>query len=371
MMRITIDATALLLRSAGIKGYLYHWIGALRRLAGPDQIRAFPFLKEWGALDHDGSMLGKGATLARIAALHFANYGGPAAMRAVAGPCDIFHASNQVHHAPPGVRLTATIHDLTCWLMPEMHTPANVAADRRFAERILKRADGLIAVSEHTRKDAIRLLGIAPEKIVTIYSGVPETYFHVPMQRRWETAKRYGLERPYVLFTGTLEPRKNLGRLLDAWKGLQAGVGKDFELAIAGPRGWGGAAIEQRLAAGVPGVRRLGYVPEDDLPALTAGAALFAYPSLYEGFGFPVVQAMAAGVAVLASNVSSLPEITGDAAVLVDPLSDFELRNGLLRLLSSEARRKEHAEKGRRMAGRYRWENCARRSLEFFERLAS
>ncbi len=350
-MIVTIDATSALLRSAGIKSYTYHLVRALRRIAGADEIRAYPYLKDFGALDHETSTLSRFATLSRIGALYLSR-STPLLDLMLAGS-DVFHASNQVRRAPRGVKLTATIHDLTCWLMPELHTEANVRADRTFAEQILRRADGLIAVSENTRQDAIKMLGIAPEKIQTIYSGVAEEYFDARPSKR---------ERPYVLYVGTIEPRKNLDVLLDAWKLLRT----DFELVIAGPEGWGSEATLARIRAEAT---YLGYVPEADLPGLVAGAAIFVYPSLYEGFGFPTVQAMAAGVPVVTSNTSCLPEIAGDAAVLVDPRSASEIARGLQRLLDSESLRAEFAARGRKRAAMFRWETCAARSLAFFRRV--
>jgi glycosyltransferase involved in cell wall biosynthesis len=349
---VTIDATSALLRSAGIKSYTYHMVRALRRIAQDDRIRAYPYLKDFGALDHEASTLSRSATLVRILALYLSR-STPLLDLMLAGS-DVFHASNQVRRAPRGVKLTATVHDMTCWLMPELHTEANVRADRTFAENILRRADGLIAVSENTRQDAIELLGIAPEKIETIYSGVAEEYFDA------QPAKR---DRPYVLYVGTIEPRKNLDTLLDAWKLLRP----DCELVIAGPEGWGS---EQTLKRIREEATYLGYVPEADLPGLVAGATVFVYPSLYEGFGFPVVQAMAAGVPVVTSNTSCLPEIAGDAAVLVDPRSASEISTGLDRLLSSESLRRQFSIQSRQRAGMFRWETCAARSLAFFRRIA-
>jgi glycosyltransferase involved in cell wall biosynthesis len=349
---ITVDATSALLRSAGIKSYTYHLVRALRRIAKDDEIRAYPYLKDFGALDHEASTLSRFSTLGRIAALYLSR-STPLLDVMLAGS-DVFHASNQVRRAPRGVRLTATIHDLTCWLMPELHTEANVRADRTFAEKILRRADGLIAVSENTRQDAIKLLGIAPEKIETIHSGVAEEYFNARPRQR---------PRPYVLYVGTIEPRKNLDVLLDAWKLVHA----DFELVIAGPQGWGS---EQTLARIRQEATYLGYVPEADLPGLVAGAAVFVYPSLYEGFGFPVVQAMAAGVPVITSNTSCLPEIAGDAAVLVDPRSPSEIASALTRLLDSEPTRAQFGARGRERAGMFRWETCAARTLDFFHRIS-
>ncbi|MCC6343740.1 MAG: glycosyltransferase family 4 protein [Bryobacterales bacterium] len=364
-MRVTVDATSLLLRSAGVKSYTYHWLHALRQQAGPDRIRAFPFIRKTGELDHDRSMLPAWATYPRLAALFGANLTRAMLLDMCIAGSDIFHASNQIHYAPRGCLLTATVHDMTCWKMPELHTPANVEADRRFAERILKRAHGLIAVSESARQDAIEELDIPGERIVAIHSGVSDAYFQVSVTDVLELREIAGLRKPYVLFVGTIEPRKNLDRLLDAWLSLPASLREEHELVIAGPTGWA-RETDKRLESGLAGVRRLGYVAEDALPALTAGALAFAYPSLYEGFGFPVAQAMAAGVPVLTSNISALPEITGDAAELVDPFSIAEIRCSLERLLTSPSKREEMAARGKERARNYRWSRCAARSLRFF-----
>ncbi|HEY4362603.1 MAG TPA: glycosyltransferase family 1 protein [Bryobacteraceae bacterium] len=358
-MRITIDATSLLVRSAGVKNYTYHWLDYLRRHAAPgEEIRAFPLLGDLKSLDHEASALSLFSTAPRLAMLQAANWMAPAVLDWAVAESDVFHASNMVRRVPRRTRLTATLHDLTSMLMPALHTRANIRADRSFFERIVRRADALIAVSENTRQDAIRLLQIAPEKITTIHSGIPAAYFAaIPTKRT----------RPYVLYVGAIEPRKNLPTLLDAWKQLKPDLRKGFELAIAGPAGWSSEAAIARVRAEAT---YLGYVPEADLPGLVAGAAAFVYPSLYEGFGFPVVQAMAAGVPVVTSNTSCLPEIAGDAALLADPRSASEIAAQLTRLLESESLRDDLASRGRKRAERYRWEACATRSLEFFRSVA-
>lgn len=359
-MRVTIDATSALVRSAGVKNYTYYWIAHLRRQAAHgEQIRAYPFLPDdFGQLDHEASVLPAWATFPRLAALHAINRFGRRALDIALRGSDIFHASNQVHHAPGRARLTATVHDLTAFFMPEVHTAGNVRADRIFAERILKRADGLIAVSENTRQDTIRLLGISPDRIVTIYSGVPEIFFGAAPTPRG---------RPYVLYVGTIEPRKNLETLLDAWQQLKPSLRGEFELAFAGPVGWSADSTIARIRAEAT---YLGYVSEAALPGLVAGAAAFVYPSLYEGFGFPVVQAMAAGTPVITSNISCLPEIAGDAALLVDPRSSAELAGALSGLLESETLRADLTARGRQRARLYNWKTCAEQSLAFFRRIA-
>jgi glycosyltransferase involved in cell wall biosynthesis len=362
-MRVLIDATSVLLRSAGIKSYVYHWIKHLRNISrGADEIKAFPFLNDLGELKHEGSVLSSTETYARLALLHFLNIRGNPLINSVTGGSDVFHMSNQVRNAPKSVRLTATIHDLTCWLMPEVHTPGNVQADKSFADHVWRNANGLIAVSENTREDAIRLLGIAPEKIQVIYSGVADQYFHA------EPLKR---SKPYVLFVGTIEPRKNVDTLLDAWHLLKAGFRDEFDLVVAGATGWSSRRTVQRLESGIPGVHYAGYVSERDLPSLTAGATAFVYPSLYEGFGFPVAQAMACGVPVITSNNSCLPEIAGDGGIFVDAKSPVEIAAALERMLSSPDLRVKTGAAGRARAGMFRWDECARQSLAFFRSVVS
>ena len=356
-MRIEIDATSLLLRSAGIKNYTYHWIRHLQATAASgDSVTAFPFLGDLGALNHDGSNIGRFGTLARIATLLTVNR--LPLIDLVTSNAEVFHASNQIRKPPARMALTATVHDLTCWLMPELHTAANVQADENFAQQILKRARGLIAVSENTRQDAIRVLKVPPDRIRTIHSGISDVFFDaVPTPK----------QKPYILFVGTIEPRKNLDVLLDAYSALRKDLREAFDLVVAGPAGWASETTMARLNSGIPGVRYTGYVAERDLPGLTAGAAVFAYPSLYEGFGFPVAQAMAAGVAVLTSNNSCLPEVAGPGAICVDARSAAEITQALQRLLEDPPFRARLGLLGRQYAERYRWDQCARQSWAFFQ----
>jgi alpha-1,3-rhamnosyl/mannosyltransferase len=364
-MRVVIDAVPLLIRSAGVKNYLYYWISYLRRAAGTDLVDTFPPLPEFGPLHHDSSIAGRWRTFSGLGALAMANHTPLPVLDIAARGGDVFHATNLVRNPPRKMRTTTTLHDMTSWLMPELHPSANLRADRPFAS-LLRRADGIIAVSESTRSDAVRALGIPAERIMVIHSGIAEAFFSVEAGAVEEVRQRYGLARPFVLFIGTVEPRKNLDGLLDAWEAMPASIREEFDLVLAGPIGW----ASSKTAARVRSAHYLGYVPEADLAPLTSAATVFAYPSLYEGFGFPVAQAMAAGIPVITSNVSSLPEIAGDAAVLVDPRSLQELRDALVRLLTSPGLRADLAARGRLRAQRFRWETCAAQSWEFFRRLS-
>jgi glycosyltransferase involved in cell wall biosynthesis len=359
-MRVSIDATPLLLHSAGVKTYVFHWTRHLRRLAGANTLELFPYLDPPEDCVHDRSVLGRWPTLTRLALLHLANGSPIPILRPLGGRLDIFHASHQLLRPPRNTRITATLYDMTCWLTPETHTAANVAIAKRFANRVLMRANGLIAISESTRADSIRILGLQPDRIEVIYPGVAESFFGAQPAVR---------QKPYILFVGTIEPRKNVAVLLDAYEQLAPSIRAEFDLVIAGPPGWGDPAVLRRLRSGPPGVQYLGYVSEQDLPGLTAGATVFVYPSLYEGFGLPVAQAMAASVPVITSNVSSLPEVGGDGALLVDPKSIAELTSAMSRVLLSPDLRTELSAHGVRRASQYRWDVCARKSWQFFERL--
>ncbi|MCL4402177.1 MAG: glycosyltransferase family 4 protein [Acidobacteria bacterium] len=366
-MRIAIDTVPLLLRSAGVKTYVYYWVEHLLRQAGENRVELFPLLDGIRECVHERSVAGPLRTYSGIALLQAANYLGDFVLEPMARRIDLFHHSSQQLRRPPrGCLLTATIYDMTCWLVPDMHSAANVRANRQFAEHVLKRAAGMIAISASSRQDAARILGLDAARIEVIYPGVAPAFFDYGAERTAAATRKLGLAKPYALFVGTVEPRKNVGVLLEAWEHLPADMRDEFDLVIAGPAGWGDGGVLDRLRSGIPGVRYLGYVAESDMPGLNAGASLFVYPSLYEGFGLPVAQAMAAGIPVITSNLSSLPEVAGDAGLLVDPRSPAELRAALEKLLPLPDLRRGLGNKGRERARQFRWELCAEKSWRFF-----
>ncbi len=304
--------------------------------------------------------------------LQFFNHMPAAMLDRFAPRCDIFHASNLLRVLPRRPLLSATLHDLTAWITPQFHRSAQVIADLAFADRVLHRAAGLIAVSENTKSDAVRILGLDPEKIRVIYPGVPSTYFSVDPNDVRRAASRYDLKDNYFLYIGTIEPRKNIETMLTAWMSLPSGFRDGHKLVLAGLPGWDCVGTMNRLAELTrqnSGLRYLGYVPESLVPSLTAGALATVYPSLYEGFGFPVVQAMAAGCPVITSNISSLPEVTGNAALLVDPRSPAELARAIALIGESPGLRQKLSAQGAKRAQIFTWQAAAARSVEFFQRL--
>ena len=364
-MRILIDAVPLLVRSAGVKNYLYHWLTHLRRAAPAGTIRTLPSMGDLPPLHHDKSMAGPLKTFAGLGSLALSNYTPLPVFDVLARSADVFHASTLVRHPPRRPKLTATIYDMTCWLRPELHSEANLRADRTYSE-LLRCAAGTIAISQSSKDDAIRCLKLSPDRIRVIYPGIADAFFDPPPHEVERVRAAYQLTRPFVLAVGTIEPRKNVAALIQAYAALPQPIRDEWDLVLAGPSGWASAETTGLLRS----VRYLGYIPEGDIAPLTAAAAVFAYPSLYEGFGFPVAQAMAAGCAVITSNVSSLPEIAGDAALLIDPLSQAELTAALQRLIESPDLRAKLAALGRHRAGLFRWPDCAAQSLAFFREIA-
>jgi len=369
-MKVCIDCTPLLVRSAGVKVYLFHLVQHLAAMADHHELALFPFFNLPPALRHDGSALGWGATISRVLlATRLAGSWNPV-FRAAAGGAHLFHASNLVRAIPAGACLTTTVHDLTALCRPELHRPQTVQADNAFFSRVVCRANQIIAVSNNTKKDLVTRLSIQESRITVIYPGVRDAYFHGDPPNGSAVRARYALARPYMLFVGTIEPRKNLGRLLDAYSALDSDLRTGYGLVVAGMQGWRDERTLQRLRGGIPGVVWLGYVPEEDMPAIMAGATLLVFPSLYEGFGFPAVEAMAAGVPVLTSTAGSLPEVVGDAACCVDPLSIGEIQTAMERLLTSPEERLGMSQRGLKQAQKYSWEESARQTWALFERLA-
>lgn len=280
---------------------------------------------------------------------------------------DVIHAPSPV--AIPPVRrkqrLVVTVHDLAFSLYPQAYPRAWRLLHRTGFRRALRAADAIIAVSSNTAADVLRT-GEANESsvhVVPLGGSLP-----VGTGDPAPVVERLGIPRPYVLFVGTLEPRKNLVRLIRAYRRVASEV--PHALVLAGPLGWRSQPILDELRRDERGrVLTTGRVSESDLDALHRGADAFVYPSLYEGFGLPVLDAMARGVPVVTSNTSALPELTGDAALQVAPGSTGALATALEHLLTEEGERSRLSAAGRERAKAYTWERTARETLAVYERV--
>jgi len=369
-MNIAIDTFPFLLRSAGVKTALYEWVRALRLENSPHTISCFPYLDLPPSLDHESSPLPRLNTWLRLAYVHGYNKVSLPVRNLISPKADLFHISIHIYRPPTRVPVSTTIHDMTVWLVPETHTPGNVRANKEFAERVYPNARGLIAVSEATKRDACRLLRLREDAVEVVPNGIAPAYFDVPLAEGDRVRASLNLPKNFALYLGTIEPRKNVPRMLDAWLAMSETERADWELILAGPVGWEQQQTIERIRQSASSIRYLGYVPEADLPGLFRAAGFFVYPSLYEGFGLPPAQALAAGVPVLTSGVSSLPEVCGAGALYVDPLSEAELRTAFARLICDAALRQQLATEGRLHVENFTWKNAAAKTLRYFERIA-
>jgi glycosyltransferase involved in cell wall biosynthesis len=231
------------------------------------------------------------------------------------------------------------------------------------------RADRIVTPSQFTRDDVLKLLPVEPERVVVIPGGIDRSFKPQPAEEVAARLAPLGLRAgDYLLFLGTIEPRKNLARLLQAMELAGPKIGP---LVLAGGRGWNNAAIRDAIArlARDGRIRDLGYVADDLRPALQAGARAFVYPSLYEGFGLPPLEAMACGTPVLTSNVSALPEVMGDAALYVDPEDVPALAAALTRLWDDESLRADLRARGLARAQEFSWDRTARLTIEVYRDL--
>jgi glycosyltransferase involved in cell wall biosynthesis len=296
----------------------------------------------------------------------------PLPVELVTGRLDLFHSPDfTLPPTMPGVPTVLTVHDLTFVRDPDSADERLRAYLGRVVPRSVRRATHVLADSKATRQDLIDLWDIPPEEISVVYCGVEPRFRPVVDPTVLANVRaRYNLgDRPYIFSVSTLQPRKNYRRLIQAFAPL-AGRHQNLTLVIAGGKGW---KYEEILAEperlGIGGrVLFPGFVAEPDLPALLSGAALFAYPSLYEGFGLPILEAMACGTPVIASDRSSLPEVVGDAGLQVDALDVEGLTAGMERLLTEEGLRTELIGRGAGRAANFTWERAARELLAVYNR---
>jgi glycosyltransferase involved in cell wall biosynthesis len=268
-----------------------------------------------------------------------------------------------------------TVFDLSFLLFPERFRVYNRLYLSMFTRLSARRADRVIVISESTKRDAVRLLGLDARRVAVVYCGVDETYRPLPAEVVEEYRRRRGLPERFVLFVGTLEPRKNIAGLIEAYRLLAAGwprgAGEPPALVIAGAKGWYYQDVYQAVqrAELMERVVFTGYVPADELPFLYNAATLFVYPSFYEGFGLPPLEAMACGTAVVVSDRSSLPEVVGDAGVLVNPEEPAAIAQAMHELLRDEEARRVLADKGRRRAAAFSWQRAAQETTAIYRQV--
>ena len=365
--RIGIDARKL--KDYGIGSYIRNLLESLGKLTASSAYRfrvyahrsdadALPELPGHFEVVHDDS---PGYSLAELTLLPW---------RLLRDRLDLFHATHYV--LPPlwRTRAVVTIHDIIHVLYPEFLPSRAAHAYARFMiRRALTRADRIVTVSDNTRRDLVDYFDIPAARIEVIYNGVsPRFNPAVPRDEKLRVAAKLGITFPYLLFLGGEKPHKNVQNVVRAFGNARREHALPHALVLAGPLPQNPARLEALISALdlSAAVRRPGIVDDEDLPALYAGADAFLYPTLYEGFGLPVVEAMASGTPVLTSSNSALQEIAGGHALLVDPMDLDAIAAGIVLLATDANARAEYSALGRKRALDFSWDRTAARTLEIY-----
>jgi len=288
----------------------------------------------------------------------------------VVGECDLYHVSELCIQPVKKAKTVAFVHDLTTILYPEYHTASNVFLHRERFKR-LNRVDGVLTNSQATKRDIVNHLKIHPDKVFVTHLGAGPRFKPLEPSFRQPILDIYGLKKPYILFVGTLEPRKNVETLIRAFNELKEKYWIPHQLVLVGRKGWLYQTIFKAIESSPnkTDILHLDYVPDEDVPALMSGAEVFAYPSFYEGFGLPVLEAMQCGCPVITSNVSSLPEVGGEACLYVHPESADELAEAINNVIKDKSYQSVLAGKGMERARLFSWEKCAEETLEAYEQV--
>jgi glycosyltransferase involved in cell wall biosynthesis len=280
----------------------------------------------------------------------------------------LFHATEHLLLPLRSVPTVLTVHDLIFRHLPEHHKPLNRWYLNWSLPLYCRRATHVITISECTRRDLIAAYDVAPEKVSVIHEAADPRFAPQAPDRVAAVRRRYGLPERYLLFVGTIEPRKNLTRLLRAFEAVHR-EGLSDALVVVGKQGWlyGDFFAELEASPVREAVVLPGYVPDGDLPAIYAGAQALVWPSLYEGFGLPVLEAMACGTPVACSGTSSLPEVGGEAALYFDPASQGAITDAVRRLLGDADLRAELVGRGFERAARFSWDRVAAETEAVYE----
>jgi glycosyltransferase involved in cell wall biosynthesis len=369
-VRIGIDATALPPQPGGAGNYIIQLIRSLASLETDSHFTVFAYPSGYDLIDLPASprldwvvspdksparrLLWEQMTLPRlvrgsnVALLHSLHYTRPLSLSCAS---------------------VVTFHDMTFFLYPHLHTRSKRIFFPTAIRLSARNADALIAVSENTKKDAVRLLGVPEDKITAIPHGVGEEFHPISDARLLEDIRlKYSLPQDFILNVGVVEPRKNLTLLLKSYQRLRL-QGISLPLVIVGSLGWMYEDVF-RLAESL-GIKEqvhfTGYVPTRDLPIIYNLSRVFVYPSIYEGFGLPPLEAMACGIPVITTAVSSMPEHVGDAGILIPPQDEKALTNALQKLINDSTLQEELSSKGPERASQFTWKRTAQETLKVYE----
>ncbi len=371
-MHIGIDAHAIGARQGGNETYIRNLIKALAEIDGKNRYTIYLANPEAAAIWRNGfteqfpnfeiRSLPPPTPLVRVPVA--------LAVELRLRPVDLLHVQ---FTAPPFCRVpvVATIHDLAFEHLPETFTRRGSLQLKLTVRRTAKKAARIATVSEYSRQDLLRTYKLPPEKVVVTHNGV-EPHFSPQCNSAHESSeirRRFGVERDFILAVGSLQPRKNLVRLIRAYAKLRSEQERfNHQLVIVGRKLWLTDEIfaEVKKQKWANDVILTGYVADEDLPALYRAASAFVYPSIFEGFGLPPLEAMACGTPVVTSNTSSLPEVVEDAALLIDPYNEQDLANALQRIVGDELLRVRLRKHGAEQAKKFTWRAAAEKTLQLY-----
>ena len=361
-MRIGIDVTASIYQGTGVSSYYWELVPELIKLGREHEFVLLGYaLRRY----HELTLATKKFRFPPRIMEFLWNQLHVFPVEKLVGEVDVFHAWDYLQPPAKKAKIVTTIHDLTAIKFPMYHHPLTVAAQTHRLRWVRREASLIIADSEATKQDIIELLGIEQERIRVVHLASGQIFGKFKAQSSKfkvdeidRIKKKYGIEGEYLLSVGTMEPRKNLKRVMAAFAEIRNPKSEIRNLVVVGRAGWG----EQVMPA--KGVKFLGVVPERDLPGLYGGAMALIYPSLYEGFGLPILEAMTSGCPVVTSDKGSLKEVAGNAAVLVDPENEESIAMGIEEAVE---KRSVWTAKGLAQAAKFSWEKAARETLRVYE----
>jgi glycosyltransferase involved in cell wall biosynthesis len=373
LMKVAIDLQSALMTRAGIGQYTYSLAKYLPRLSPSNEFIGLAFGRGGGDLadlEAPNFRVRRVSCIPRRAMnLLWKKIDWPP-VDAFTGAVDLFHFPGFVARPLRNAKAVVTIHDLAFRRMPDFSEARNAAFLNKHVPLTLERAALVLVDSKFTASELSELYGYPGDKTRVIPLGVEEGFYPRPEEESYRLCRQYGLPERFILCVSTIEPRKNIGTLLEAYGLLREGGGEVPDLVIIGGRGWRGEDEKiERIIEKLKlrdAVKLLGYVERGAMPALYSAATLFVFPSLYEGFGLPPIEAMACGLPVICSNAPSLPEVVGDAALLVPPRDAACMAGEMRKLIDDAALRQELKQQGLARAKHFTWAETARLTLNAY-----
>lgn len=282
----------------------------------------------------------------------------------------VFHATNFITLPTKYAKQVVTIHDLAFMKFPDVVEKNIYEYMMKWVPYSINKAEQIIADSIHTKNDILQLFDVPEEKINVVYLAADKRFQKQSVQQIQSVRKKYNLAQEYLLYIGTLEPKKNLVTLIDVYHTLKTGYSVQEKLVIVGAKGWKFNPIFEKVQQLQleNDIIFMGYIADEDLPAIYSGATVFTFPSLYEGFGIPLLEAMQCEVPVVAANTSCIPEVVGDAAILADPYDIEKWAESIYQIISDHSLKEELIAKGLEQASKFSWEKVAKETLAVYEK---